>query len=163
MSFWTRLLLGHRQLPSRPQYPRPHRTRLLFYLTVALHTRKLFINHGPTSTKQSWSTISRYAPTDACTAIYGGVSGAQYDSSLGQWVVPCDAEIDMALQIECVPPFFLNSMSVDMLSSNQIFPIHPLDVTPTALGDPNTCVGSFIPQSVSVGSGQLSVFRIYTA
>lgn len=42
----------------------------------------------------------RYAPTDACTAIYGSVSGAQYDSSLGQWVVPCDAEINMALQFE---------------------------------------------------------------
>lgn len=46
--------------------------------------------------------ILRYAPTDVCTAIYGGVSGAQYDSDLGQWVVPCDAEIDMALQIEYV-------------------------------------------------------------
>jgi len=42
----------------------------------------------------------RYAPTDVCQAIYGGVSGAQYESSLGQWVVPCDAEIDMALQFE---------------------------------------------------------------
>ncbi|KAH0839755.1 aspartic peptidase domain-containing protein [Lanmaoa asiatica] len=82
-------------------------------------------------------TSYTYAPTDVCTAIYGGISGAQYSSSLGQWVVPCDAEIDMALQID-----------------NQIFPIHPLDVTPTALGDPNTCVGSFLPQSVSVGGGQ---------
>ncbi|KAF8559113.1 acid protease [Imleria badia] len=85
-------------------------------------------------------TAYTYAPTDVCTAIYGGISGAQYDSTLGQWIVPCEAEIDMALQIE--------------LSSNQIFPINPLDVTPTALGDSNTCVGSFIPQAVSVGSGQ---------
>lgn len=54
------------------------------------------------------TNTSSYAPTDACAAIYGGVSGAQYDSSLGQWVVPCDAEIDMALQIEYVPRFFLN-------------------------------------------------------
>ncbi|KAG8218473.1 aspartic peptidase domain-containing protein [Butyriboletus roseoflavus] len=82
-------------------------------------------------------TSYTYAPTDVCTAIYGGVSGAQYNSSIGQWFVPCDAEIDMALQI-----------------SNQIFPIHPLDVTPTAVGDPNTCVGSFIPQGVSVGADQ---------
>ncbi|KAF8138288.1 aspartic peptidase domain-containing protein [Boletus edulis] len=82
-------------------------------------------------------TSYTYAPTDVCTAIYGGISGAHYESSLGQWVLPCDAEIDVALQID-----------------NQIFPIHPLDVTPTAMGDPNTCVGSFIPQSVSVAPGQ---------
>lgn len=72
-----------------------------------------------------------------CEAIYGGISDAQYDSTLGQWVVPCDVEIDMALQID-----------------NQIFPIHPLDVTPNSVGDTTTCVGSFIPQSVSVGAGQ---------
>ncbi|KIJ70568.1 hypothetical protein HYDPIDRAFT_23662 [Hydnomerulius pinastri MD-312] len=82
-------------------------------------------------------TSYTYAPVDACTAIYGGVPGAQYNPSLGQWVVPCDAEIDMALQID-----------------NQIFPIHPLDITPTSAGDKNTCVGSFVPQSVSVGDGQ---------
>ncbi|KAF9247043.1 aspartic peptidase domain-containing protein [Melanogaster broomeanus] len=82
-------------------------------------------------------TSYTYAPVDACTAIYGGVSGAQYDPSLGQWVVPCDVEIDIALQID-----------------GQIFPIHPLDVTPTSVGDKNTCVGSFVPQSVAVEAGQ---------
>lgn len=82
-------------------------------------------------------TSYTYAPVDVCKAIYSGVAGAQYDSSLGQWVVPCNAEIDMALQID-----------------NQIFPIHPLDVTPSTPGDPNTCVGSFVPQSVSVGAGE---------
>lgn len=40
----------------------------------------------------------RYAPVDVCTAIYGSVSGAKFDSSIGQWIVPCDAEIDVALQ-----------------------------------------------------------------
>ena len=35
-------------------------------------------------------------------AIYGGISGAKLDSSLQQWVVPCDAEVDMALQFGCV-------------------------------------------------------------
>lgn len=82
-------------------------------------------------------TSYTYAPTDVCQAIYGGVSGAQYNSGLGQWTVPCDAEIDMALQFD-----------------NQIFPINPLDVSPTSLSDPSTCVGSFVPQSVSVGAGQ---------
>ena len=46
--------------------------------------------------------LRRYASPEICSAIYGGVSGAKYDSSLGQWVVPCDAEIDMALQIKLV-------------------------------------------------------------
>ncbi|KAG2152238.1 aspartic peptidase domain-containing protein [Suillus cothurnatus] len=82
-------------------------------------------------------TSYTYAPTDVCESIYGGVPGAQYNSGLGQWTVPCDAEIDMALQFD-----------------NQIFPIHPLDVSPTSLSDPSTCVGSFVPQSVSVGAGQ---------
>ncbi|KAG1768177.1 aspartic peptidase domain-containing protein [Suillus occidentalis] len=82
-------------------------------------------------------TSYTYAPTDVCQSIYGGISGAQYNSGLGQWTVPCDAEIDMALQF-----------------GNQIFPIHPLDVSPTSLIDPSTCVGSFVPQSVSVGAGQ---------
>ncbi|KAF9221963.1 acid protease [Gyrodon lividus] len=82
-------------------------------------------------------TSYTYAPVDVCTAIYGGVPGAQYEPNLGQWIVPCDAEIDMALQID-----------------NQIFPIHPLDVTPASVGDKNTCVGSFVPQSVSVEAGQ---------
>ncbi|KAL4081864.1 aspartic peptidase domain-containing protein [Scleroderma yunnanense] len=82
-------------------------------------------------------TSYTYAPVDVCQAIYGGVSGAQYDTSLGQWIVPCNVEIDMALQID-----------------NQIFPIHPLDVTPVTPGDSSTCVGSFVPQSVSVGAGQ---------
>ncbi|KAI6119350.1 aspartic peptidase domain-containing protein [Pisolithus croceorrhizus] len=75
-------------------------------------------------------TSYTYAPVDVCTAIYGGVAGAQYDSSIGQWVVPCDAEIDMALQID-----------------NQIYPLNPLDVTPTTPGDNSTCVGSFLPQT----------------
>ncbi|KAG2156058.1 aspartic peptidase domain-containing protein [Suillus clintonianus] len=82
-------------------------------------------------------TSYTYAPTEVCQAIYGGVSGAQYNSVLGQWTVPCDTEIDMALQFD-----------------NQIFPIHPLDVSPASLSDPSTCVGSFVPQSVSVGAGQ---------
>lgn len=82
-------------------------------------------------------TSYTYAPTEVCQAIYGGVSGAQYNSALGQWTVPCDTEIDMALQFD-----------------NQIFPIHPLDVSPASLSDPSTCVGSFVPQSVSVGAGQ---------
>lgn len=82
-------------------------------------------------------TSYTYAPTDVCQSIYGGVSGAQYNSGLGQWTVPCDAEINMALQFD-----------------NQIFPIHPLDVSPASSSDPSTCVGSFLPQSVSVGAGQ---------
>ncbi|TFK55700.1 acid protease [Heliocybe sulcata] len=82
-------------------------------------------------------TSYTYAPTDVVSAIYGGVDGAQYDSGLGQWVVPCSAEIDMAIQI-----------------GGQVYPIHPLDVSPYSLSDPTTCVGSFVPQSVSVGAGE---------
>jgi saccharopepsin len=44
------------------------------------------------------SMLVSYASEDFCNAIYSGISGAQYDPSLQQWVVPCNAEIDMALQ-----------------------------------------------------------------
>ncbi|KAJ3525367.1 hypothetical protein NM688_g8411 [Phlebia brevispora] len=83
-------------------------------------------------------TSYSYASEDVCTAIYGSVQGASYSADIGQWIVPCDAEIDMALQF-----------------GGKVYPIHPLDVSPASVSDPNTCVGSFIPQAVAVGAGQL--------
>lgn len=47
------------------------------------------------------SSIFSYCPTAVASAIYGGISGAQYSDTLQQWIVPCDSEIDMAIQIEC--------------------------------------------------------------
>ncbi|KDQ28961.1 hypothetical protein PLEOSDRAFT_1112018 [Pleurotus ostreatus PC15] len=82
-------------------------------------------------------TSYTYAPKEICDEIYANVPGAKYDPSMGQWVVPCSAEISIALQI-----------------NGQVFPIHPLDVTPAGLVDPSQCVGSFVPQTVSVGSGE---------
>ena len=49
-----------------------------------------------------------YAPEDICTAIYGGIPGAKFDSGLGQWVVPCDQEVDVALQFGCVTSTLVN-------------------------------------------------------
>ncbi|KAJ7904511.1 aspartic peptidase domain-containing protein [Mycena olivaceomarginata] len=82
-------------------------------------------------------TSYSYAPTEICQAIYGGVPGAQYNASLGQWTVPCSAEVDIALQF-----------------GGQVYPIHPLDMTPNNLGDASICVGSFVPQTLSVGAGE---------
>lgn len=76
-----------------------------------------------------------YAPKYVTDAIYSNVPGATFDSSIGYWQVPCTTEIDMALQI-----------------GGQVFPIHPLDVTPTTPLDPTVCIGSFIPQSFAVGN-----------
>ncbi|KAJ3722966.1 aspartic peptidase domain-containing protein [Lentinula raphanica] len=77
-------------------------------------------------TGTSWS----YAPEDVCELIYSGVSGAQYSSDIGQWVLPCDAEIDMALQF-----------------GGQIFPLHPLDINIKNPSDSSTCLGTFVPTS----------------
>ncbi|KIK68172.1 hypothetical protein GYMLUDRAFT_37012 [Collybiopsis luxurians FD-317 M1] len=77
-------------------------------------------------TGTSWS----YVPSDVASVIYGGVSGAQYNSDLGQWVLPCDAEIDMALQF-----------------SGQIFPLHPLDINVKNPSDSSQCLGTFVPSS----------------
>ncbi|OBZ76690.1 Aspartic protease [Grifola frondosa] len=82
-------------------------------------------------------TSYTYAPKAVCDALYGNITGAQYSSALGQWIVPCSAEVDMALQF-----------------GGSVYPIHPLDVTPASLSDSSTCVGSFIPQTVSVGAGE---------
>ncbi|KAF8639998.1 hypothetical protein AX17_001244 [Amanita inopinata Kibby_2008] len=78
-----------------------------------------------------------YAPKDIVDAIYSNATGAHFDPQLGQWVVPCSYEIDMALQI-----------------GGQVFPIHPLDLTPIMPGDASKCVGSFIPGSFSTGLGE---------
>jgi len=82
-------------------------------------------------------TSYTYAPPDACEAIYGGIEGARYDATARVWFIPCKSEVDIALQF-----------------NNQAFPIHPLDVSPYNYPDNDTCIGSFIPQSVAVGSGQ---------
>ncbi|KAI0750873.1 acid protease [Daedaleopsis nitida] len=82
-------------------------------------------------------TSYTYAPQEVCDAIYGSVKGASYSDALGQWIVPCDAEIDLALQF-----------------GTEVYPIHPLDLTPKSLSDDTMCVGSFLPQTVSVGAGQ---------
>lgn len=63
------------------------------------HRTREFLSLSP---NVSIYLLDRYAPVDVCKAIYGGVTGAQYDPSIGQWTVPCNAEIDMALQIEYV-------------------------------------------------------------
>lgn len=84
-------------------------------------------------------TVYRYAPPDVCEAIYGNIPGAKLDPKLQQWVVPCDAEVDMALQF-----------------NGKMYPVHPLDITPYGLGVySKVCVGSFVPQTPTVGAGEL--------
>ncbi|KAK7470653.1 hypothetical protein VKT23_002076 [Stygiomarasmius scandens] len=98
-------------------------------------------------------TSYTYAPEEICNAIYGGISGAQFDETLGQWVVPCNEEIDMAIQI-----------------GGRIFPLHPLDVSPKSIASSSSCVGSFVPQTFAssnqfdwlIGDNFLrSVYSIY--
>jgi len=105
--------------------------------TVSVSTNVSGVPSGKAVVLLDSGTSFTYVPSDVAQAIYGGVSGAEYNAQLGQWVVPCGAEINMALQF-----------------GNQIFPLNPLDVSPNSTSDPSTCVGSFIPQSVSVGAGQ---------
>jgi saccharopepsin len=83
-------------------------------------------------------TSYTYAPVEVCDAIYKNIPGARFDDTTSQWIVPCDIRIDMALQF-----------------NGRVFPIHPLDVTPQGIADPSTCVGSFIPQAIAIGAGQL--------
>ncbi|KAF7776156.1 hypothetical protein Agabi119p4_4549 [Agaricus bisporus var. burnettii] len=76
-----------------------------------------------------------YAPKSIVDAIYANITGARFDEKSNQWLVPCDHEVNMALQI-----------------GGQVFPLNPLDVTPTTPGNNKTCVGSFIPSQLSAES-----------
>ncbi|KAI0092630.1 aspartic peptidase domain-containing protein [Irpex rosettiformis] len=82
-------------------------------------------------------TSYTYAPPEICTAIYGSIPNATYDSSAGQWKVPCDQEVNIALQF-----------------GGKAYAIHPLDVSPQSLTNSGECIGTFVPQSVAVGAGE---------
>ena len=99
--------------------------------------------------------LNSYAPPEICNAIYGDVPGARFVPDLGQWTVPCDAEVDIALQIGSVISRLCRSSYLTGCSSGQVFPIHPLDVTPLSLSSRSTCVGSFVPQRIAIGAGEL--------
>jgi hypothetical protein len=73
-----------------------------------------------------------YASPEVTNAIYGNTPGAQLDSQTGLWSLPCNVEIDAAIQI-----------------NGQVFPIHPLDLVPKSTSDPGTCVGSFVSMDIS--------------
>ena len=42
--------------------------------------------------------FDRYAPKEIVDAIYSNVTGAEFNTQLNRWVIPCSHEIDMALQ-----------------------------------------------------------------
>ncbi|KAH9938591.1 aspartic peptidase domain-containing protein [Fomitopsis serialis] len=73
-------------------------------------------------------TSYSYVPTDIAQAIYGQVSDASFDEDLGQWIVPCDAEVDIALQF-----------------GNHVYPISPLDITPKDSSNSSRCAGTIMP------------------
>ena len=67
---------------------------------------------------------------EVSNAIYSGIPGAtlQDVDGLGMiWLVPCDAEIDIALKI-----------------GGQTYPVHPLDMSANVLtnSDGQTCIGT---------------------
>lgn len=85
-------------------------------------------------------TSYSYCTVDAAESIYGSIDGASFDSSSGLWTVPCDAEVDMALQF-----------------GSDVFPLHPLDIVVSSSADSSdlsSCIGAFIPSSVSIGGNQ---------
>jgi len=75
-----------------------------------------------------------FAPENIVTAIYGSIPDATFSQTLNKWIVPCDAEVDVSIVI-----------------GGRQFDIHPLDtVQPTDSGS-TTCVGGWLPQSLTVG------------
>ena len=45
-------------------------------------------------------TSYTYAPPEVCQNIYGGIPGATYDLISQLWLIPCNQEVDVALQIK---------------------------------------------------------------
>jgi len=82
-------------------------------------------------------TSYTYADPVIVNAMYSSISGASLDNSTGMWEVPCDAEVDVTLVYAGNP-----------------YPVHPLDVVDKSLNDANKCTGTFVGQSLSVGSGE---------
>jgi len=82
-------------------------------------------------------TSYTYCPTSVANSIYGGIPGASFDDASGLWNVPCNVEIDMALQF-----------------GGQVFALHPLDITPVSATNKLQCLGSFIPSDIAVGGGE---------
>ncbi|KAJ8509332.1 hypothetical protein ONZ45_g8504 [Pleurotus djamor] len=131
--------------PAIPTFPPSHPKRWNVLLDALLFPDRTVIPNstvngapgGKAVILLDSGTSYTYAPKAICDELYANIPGAQYDSRMGQWNIPCDAEVNIALQI-----------------AGQVFPLHPLDVVPHGLADPTSCVGSFIPQTVSVGAGE---------
>jgi saccharopepsin len=99
-----------------------------------------------------------------CTAIYGDIPGSRFDATEGVWFVPCDVEIDVALQIKLSVAqltWKISRPQKNVTNSNNVYPLHPLDVSPYNYPSNQTCVGSFVPQTVSINAGDLYVLRLF--
>ena len=100
---------------------------------------------------------SSYAPSQVCEAIYGNIQGAQFDSQTGLWSLPCNVEIDIALQFK-YGSTTSGTIKLTPFLSDQVFAMHPLDVVPESITDPGNCVGSFVSQDISaIAAGSLYV------
>ncbi|CCO28110.1 hypothetical protein BN14_02102 [Rhizoctonia solani AG-1 IB] len=87
-------------------------------------------------------TSYSYASEEFCKNIYSTIPGAKFSSTLGQWVVPCEEEVNLGLTID-----------------GRRFPVHPLDISSPSLSsnDNTTCYGTFIPLTFTVGAGEFDV------
>ena len=96
------------QTPSIPTWPVKNPTRwsiLLEAIHVGETPVRVTSNISDAPMNRAVVTLDTgtsytYAPREVCEAIYKGVPGAQYDSSAGLWLIPCDQEVDVALQIK---------------------------------------------------------------
>ncbi|KAH6914912.1 aspartic peptidase domain-containing protein [Coprinopsis sp. MPI-PUGE-AT-0042] len=73
-----------------------------------------------------------YAPPAVVEALYKDQPNATFDEEANVWMLPCNTEINAALQI-----------------GGQVFPMHPLDLLiPRVSTNNKECMGTFIPQII---------------
>lgn len=137
-----------RNTPKIPTWPVTHPSRWNILLDALIVGDRIIpvetdIDEAPSNKAvilmDSGSSLT-YAPGSVCEAIYGNITGAHFDSQQGYWIVPCDYEINMALQIGGV-----------------IYPAHPLDVSPKGLLKPDECLGSFVPTNLDLGKREFDM------
>ncbi|TDL21727.1 acid protease [Rickenella mellea] len=100
--------------------------------TVTGNSRFNISGQGPTQTVANFDTggTQSLVPQFYADAIYSNVPGAEFDSSQGVYIVPCNTKID-----------------VSFLFSGIAYPVHPIDTVQAQL-DPTTgmavCFGGFL-------------------
>jgi hypothetical protein len=107
---------------------------------VSVHSAFADVDDGALALFDTGTTLSAIPPHLA-EEIYGAVDGAFVVQDLRgrgrkDWVVPCDAVVDLAVEFGCVcmiRELQCHALGLTTACSGQEFPVHPLDLSRTRI------------------------------